>query len=172
MKMESLITILHSIYCLPLSHFFLYIILATFCYLVIFFQFRLSKSFIGLCSIVYILVILVITLGTREPSGSQDFCLIPFASVYRYLHGQSEKLRESFMNLVLFYPLGLLLGSVAERKRIICIGFFLSFGIEMAQFIWKLGYAETDDVLHNTLGVAIGVFLMLWMRKKFKTKKK
>ena len=76
------------------------------------------------------------------------------------------------MNLVLFYPLGLLLGSVAEKKRIIGIGFFLSFGIEMAQFIWKLGYAETDDVLHNTLGVAIGVFLMLWMRKKFKTKKK
>lgn len=170
--MESLITILHSIYCLPLSHLFLYTILATFCYLVIFFRFRLSKFFIWLCSIVYILVILVITLGTREPSGSQDFCLIPFASVYRYLHGQSEKLRESFMNLVLFYPLGLLLGSVTERKRIICIGFFLSFGIEMAQFIWKLGYAETDDVLHNTLGVAIGVFLMLWMRKKFKTKKK
>lgn len=172
MKMESLITILHSIYCLPLSHFFLYIILATFCYLVIFFRFRLSKSFIWLCSIVYIFVILVITLGTREPSGSQDFCFIPFVSVYRYLHGQSEKLRESFMNLVLFYPLGLLLGSVAEKKRIICIGFFLSFGIEMAQFTWKLGYAETDDVLHNTLGVAIGVFLMLWMRKKFKTKKK
>ena len=110
---------------------------------------------------------MVITLGTREPSGSQDFCLIPFASVYRYFHGQSEKLRESFMNLVLFYPLGLLLGSVAERKRIFGIGFFLSFGIEMAQFIWKLGYAETDDVLHNTLGVVIGVFLMLWRRKKF-----
>ena len=172
MKMESLITILHSIYCLPLSHFFLYIILATFCYLVIFFQFCLSKSFIWLCSIVYILVILVITLGTRESSGSQDFCFIPFVSVYSYLHGQSEKLRESFMNLVLFYPLGLLLGSVAEKKRIIGIGFFLSLGIEMAQFTWKLGYAETDDVLHNTLGVAIGVFLMLWMRKKFKTKKK
>ena len=172
MKMESLITILHSIYCLSLSHFFLYIIFATFCYLVIFFLVRLSKSFIWLCSIVYIFVILVITLGTREPSGSQDFCFIPFVSVYRYLHGQSEKLRESFMNLVLFYPLGLLLGSVSEKKRIIGIGFFLSFGIEMAQFIWKLGYAETDDVLHNTLGVAIGVFLMLWMRKKFKTKKK
>ena len=167
MKMEALITILHSIYCLPLSYLFLYTVIATFGYLVIFFRFRLSKSFIWFCSIVYILVILVITLGMREPSGSQDFCFIPFVSVYRYLHGQSEKLRESFMNLVLFYPLGLLLGSVAERKRIFGIGFFLSFGIEMAQFIWKLGYAETDDVLHNTLGVVIGVFLMLWRRKKF-----
>lgn len=172
MKIESLIPILHSIYCLPLSHFFLYTVLATFCYLAIFFRFRPSKSLIWFCSIVYIFIILAITLGTRESSSSQEFCFIPFASVYEYFHGQSEKLRESFMNIVLFYPLGLLLGSVAERKRIISIGFFLSFGIEMVQFIWKLGYAETDDVIHNTFGVAIGVFLMLWVRRKFEMKEK
>lgn len=167
-----IITLIHIIYCLPFSHLFLLVVLVTLGYFIFYFRFQPSKHFLRICSVLYILLILIITLAIREPSNSQDFCFIPFASVYEYFHGQSEKLRESFMNIVLFYPLGLLLGSVAEKKRIIGIGFFLSFGIEMVQFIWKLGYAETDDVIHNTFGVVIGVFLMLWMRRKFEMKEK
>lgn len=166
MKKEMIITLLHIIYCLPLSNLFLFVVLVTFGYFIFYFQFHPSKYFLWFCSISYIFIILSITLATREPASTQSFCFIPFASVYEYFHGQVEKLRESVMNLVLFYPLGLLLGSVSKKKGIICVGLFLSLCIEVSQFIWKLGYAETDDVIHNTLGVAIGVLFMMGVRKK------
>ena len=57
-----------------------------------------------------------------------------------------------------------LLGRVArffsERKwgwlAVILVGAAISFGIETLQFIFKKGFAEFDDIFHNTLGCVIG----------------
>lgn len=166
MQSDIIAFFLRTIYCLPISHLFFYTILATIAYLFLFRLFHPSIRFLWLCIICYIFLILAITLGIREASDSQGFCLIPFASIFVYLQGQTEKLRESFMNVVLFYPLGLLLGSVSKRKRMIGVGFLLSLTIEVSQYLFRLGYAETDDVIHNTLGTAIGALLMLWVRKR------
>lgn len=66
-------------------------------------------------------------------------------------------------NILLFVPLGLLIGG----WRGIIIGFCLSCGIEAVQYCFRLGYCELDDVLNNTIGTGIGVCLkLLIIRKK------
>ena len=73
------------------------------------------------------------------------------------------------MNLLLFFPAGLLLfqlipGSwprwlALTAAAVILIAF--SAGIEIAQFRGNLGCAEADDVLHNGLGALLGALLSL-----------
>ncbi len=58
-------------------------------------------------------------------------------------------------NIVFFVPLGFIIGG---RKGVV-VGFLLSCGIETAQYFIRLGYCEVDDVLNNTIGTAIGVYI-------------
>lgn len=58
-------------------------------------------------------------------------------------------------NIVLFIPLGFLVGG----KRAIIIGLLLTIGIEITQYVFKLGYCEVDDVINNTIGVVVGTLL-------------
>lgn len=67
------------------------------------------------------------------------------------------------LNILLFIPLGFLIGG---RKGVL-IGFLLSCGIELVQYFGRLGYCELDDVLHNTIGTAIGAGLFLLARKVY-----
>ena len=65
------------------------------------------------------------------------------------------------LNILLFVPLGFLIGG---WKGVLC-GFLLSCGIEMTQYLFRLGYCEIDDVLNNTIGSGIGVGLNVVIRK-------
>lgn len=44
-------------------------------------------------------------------------------------------------------------------KWLLCIliGFLVSVGVESIRYVFALGRAETDDVICNTLGCALGV---------------
>ena len=65
------------------------------------------------------------------------------------------------LNILLFIPLGLLIGG----WRGLLIGFCLSCGIEMVQYFGRLGYCELDDILNNTIGAGIGAGLNVLMGK-------
>ena len=91
--------------------------------------------------------------------------LLPFHSYRAVLSGESrELLRSNFMNAVLFYPAGLLgcdlLPEGWSRKRRIFVGaglcVLLILGIECSQYLFSLGQAEADDVIHNGLGSLLG----------------
>ena len=91
--------------------------------------------------------------------------LVPFYSYYLAFSGINEELlRSCFMNVVLFYPAGLLAGAIwlPERKvwkRILflaVVGCGVSVSVEVLQYFRQLGLMEVDDVIHNTLGMAIG----------------
>ena len=58
-------------------------------------------------------------------------------------------------NIALFVPLGLIIGG---RKGVV-IGFILSCGIEATQYFARLGYCELDDILNNTIGAGLGVYI-------------
>lgn len=82
-----------------------------------------------------------------------------------------EKIRTLLMNGLLFEPLGLVLpellpGSWSRGRRfflVLLAACLLSLCLEAAQYHWGLGRAETDDVLLNTLGAALGSLeLFLW----------
>lgn len=101
---------------------------------------------------IYILIILWITLFSREPMTVR---------IFRGLFWEIEMgyWNNIIQNILLFIPLGFLIGG----KRGIIAGVLLSIGIESIQFIFRLGYCELDDVLNNTIGAAIGSLLF----KKF-----
>ena len=100
----------------------------------------------------YILIILWITLFSREPMTGRIFQGLFWEIEMGYWN-------NIIQNILLFIPLGFLIGG----KRGIIAGVLLSIGIESIQFMFRLGYCELDDVLNNTIGTAIGSLLF----KKF-----
>ncbi len=64
------------------------------------------------------------------------------------------------MNILLFLPLGILLGACFRSWKAVLVGVLLSACIEIIQYVGMLGYCEADDMLNNTIGTALG--LGLW----------
>ena len=60
-----------------------------------------------------------------------------------------------FGNIALFAPVGFIAyrGSVA---RAVLVGLVCSLGVEVAQYVFAWGYSDTDDVLCNVAGAALG----------------
>ncbi|MBE6809962.1 MAG: hypothetical protein E7521_02760 [Ruminococcaceae bacterium] len=92
---------------------------------------------------------------------------------------QSEMYRTFFMNALLFVPLGLSMPYCLSKKPykrnvFITIGFaaVLSVGIEFLQYYYHLGRCETDDVIANTLGAAVGTLSYLLYMRILKNQKK
>lgn len=77
-----------------------------------------------------------------------------------------EPLVGVVQNLVLFMPFGFLLCGATKRPhtvRILLAGFLLSLFIELCQLLFRLGWFEVDDILHNALGTYLGICLYRWM---------
>jgi len=115
-------------------------------------------------TISYLVILLFITLLSRESGGRGDLILQPFVSLG---HGAR---RDAYVleNILLFVPLGMLLPLAGHTWRhfLSCAGtgMLLSIFVETSQFFLKLGYAQTDDVLANTLGTIIGFWIYLFFR--------
>ena len=73
------------------------------------------------------------------------------------------------LNTLLYYPLGYLLPILFPKlkpKHVILIGCLCSIATEATQYLLKMGWCETDDVIHNTLGTAIGVWVWYLQYKR------
>ena len=171
--------LLHAIYVSNISTILIAIPIMVLVWSVIGAAFYKYIRIIGaIMAVIAIGAILYITLLTRNESGAgADF--IPFSSFER-AKIQPEMYRSMLMNVFLFVPLGLSLPFVfggGTGKRIlltILVGLLLSVTGEAIQYFAHLGMAETDDVICNTLGTAIGncsyLLALLW-RKLFKKAK-
>ena len=113
----------------------------------------------GLMLVEYIILLFCSTLYFRQSVESQGYNFTPFWSYFAIQEGKLKLLPENIMNLVVFVPVGLLLGCVFRNMtflRVLLIGAAISITIETLQYFYHRGFAETDDVMHNTLGCAIG----------------
>lgn len=50
----------------------------------------------------------------------------------------------------------------------LAVGMGISLSIEAMQYIFHRGFAETDDVMHNTLGCVLGYMLVKGSRSMVK----
>ena len=155
-------------YCLPIADAVLLILLATAVFLLLRRRCESApywKIAISMLLLPWLAVILFGTLGQRTEGGDLLApVLTPFASYWAAFSGGSKEIyRSNFMNAVLFYPAGLVAGSLLRRKLWRLVGLFVivSLSIELMQFAFCLGLAELDDVLHNTLGGCLGL-LSAW----------
>lgn len=173
-------------YCLPIPQALLVIAFATVGILLLsehFRNVRCRKPCIAVLFLCWMAVILFGTLGQRtEGSNLSEPILVPFYSYYAAFHGGSrELLRTNFMNAVLFYPAGLLAGTLLPKRQksawhaaLVTCGFALmSLAIEYIQYHFGLGLAEIDDIIHNSLGALLGLLAAgfpVRSLKLFKTK--
>lgn len=132
-------------------------------------QMRVISSVVAVLAVIVILYTTVLSRG-ESTLGAQWF---PFASFARAIE-QPEAYRSMLMNVVLFVPLGLSLpfvfrGKISKKVLLtVLFGFVLSVTIEMSQYLFTLGFAETDDIICNTLGTIVGgcdyLILKLWCK--------
>lgn len=133
-------------------------------------------STIVLC-VMWLTVIFAVTLYSRTSGGHPVLELIPFHSYRAVIAGETKEiLRSNLMNVLLFYPVGLLACELlpkgwSRRKKLaltVGVSAFISFGIESTQYIFALGQAEIDDLIHNTLGAWIGSWICTLETRKQK----
>lgn len=105
-------------------------------------------------TVLYVIVILYITVFSRKPGSERIFKGL----FWEYQNGMWKSI---ILNIVLFLPLGFLLGN----KKGIATGFLLSVIIEVVQYIGMLGFCELDDVLNNTVGAVLGYFVGRMVKK-------
>ena len=142
------------------------------------------RSVIRLLLPAYLLLNLYFTLLMRQPSEDRLVTLVPlrsyfavlgwdiqsFSAVGQLLQGAWEEpiafafepLIGIVQNLILFMPFGFLLcGATGQPRtsRILLLGFLLSLSIELCQLLFRLGWFEVDDILHNVLGTYLGIRL-------------
>lgn len=113
-----------------------------------------GKDIALLLLVKYLFLIICSTVFLREDWGVIRFKLIPFWS-----YGRPDLTVENIMNVVVFIPIGILLGcsfNVRKWWHILLLGGGISLSIEILQLFLRRGYSELDDVIHNTLGCLLG----------------
>ena len=101
-----------------------------------------------------VFLILYITLLRRAPGYNESIRLRlklwPNAGVWA----------GNLLNLILYVPYGVTSWQwKLEGKKIVVAGFALSVFCEVLQYLTGRGMADVNDVLFNTLGAAVGVWL-------------
>ena len=102
----------------------------------------------------YVTLIYCSTVLFRTTRDIQKYDFHPFWS-----YNDPGLFIENVMNVVAFVPIGLLLGAGIKRLKwwhALLVGAYLSVSIEFLQFVFKKGFSELDDVMHNILGCMMG----------------
>ncbi len=104
----------------------------------------------------YLFFIFCTTILYRDRLVEEEPVLRPLWS-YSVLY--SKLVAEILLNVLMFIPIGFAVSVSLKKKnmlKIVAIGCAISLTIEILQFLTKRGIFNIDDVIHNTLGCAIG----------------
>ena len=80
---------------------------------------------------------------------------------------------EIINNIIVFIPVGIYVCMLKKDWSIlkkISVGFFISLGIEVLQFVLAIGATDITDLIGNTLGGIIGIGVFYLFSKVFKNK--
>ncbi len=119
----------------------------------------------GILMVVYASLLLYLTTVNGRDKFIESLTLTPFASYIFVLteYNSFEVLAQIFQNILVFIPAGILIPQAFYLKNkkhsgviTVLLGLFLSFFIELCQYVYSIGYAEVDDLINNSLGCLIG----------------
>lgn len=124
-------------------------------------------QFLWLLLIEYVLLIFCSTVLCRDYYPASAVHLRPFWSYYSQIDGQFGIQPEHIMNVIIFIPIGIIIGMMSMRNVIwkaAIIGCLASCTIELFQYLFSRGICEIDDVANNTIGCVIGGFIIKKLR--------
>ena len=108
----------------------------------------------------YVLLLFGSFVVFRVAKTVSEYNLMPFWSYIAYQNGESELLAQNILNTLAFMPIGIFGGMAFHHSmtwlKLLVIGLTVSTSIEVFQFVFNRGFAEIDDIMHNTLGCLIG----------------
>lgn len=127
------------------------------------------RKIAGLLLVEYVFLIYCSTVIYRKASeGVAGHNFSPFWSYEAIQNGRQDLIAENAMNVIVFIPIGMVLGSLLRIKGSWLIslvtGLIISGSIEALQYFLKRGFSEFDDVIHNTIGCIIGYILVYGSR--------
>ena len=134
----------------------------------------------------YFLTLIYLTFLTREPAPIYHYRISLFGAARRGLEfgggvvsgllngdvrvSNWSSLEGIILNILLFVPFGYLVPSLFPRLRhVVLLAFCVSLIIEVLQLVTRLGYADVDDLINNTIGAAIGTLIYNTLLKKVDT---
>lgn len=122
---------------------------------------NISRQICAVVLVEYIFLVLASTVLSRATKKNYQYELEVFWSYKKIAAGNIINLWENVLNILLLMPIGFLLPNVIRLSHVyritVFVGFCTSCMIELLQLIFKRGLFEFDDIIHNTLGVAIGM---------------
>lgn len=121
----------------------------------------------------YIFLLFCSTVIFRTSGDTRQYDFHLFWSYKAIQEGREDLLAENIMNVVVFIPVGLLLGIAFKQVtwwNALLVGCGISVTIEALQFFLMRGFSEVDDVMHNTLGCLLGYGIMTILRIIFNTR--
>ena len=125
---------------------------------------------------VYILILIWILLfkmsfSIDELYKNRSINIIPFMG--SVIANGRIYISEIINNIIVFVPVGIYICMLKENWSIlrkISLGFFISLGIEVLQFVLAIGATDITDLIGNTLGGIIGIGVFYLFSKVFKNK--
>lgn len=124
----------------------------------------------------YFLILFLLLFGKRPVGTFQSVNLIPFHEIGAYLFG-GDIARRAFGlgnilgNIVIFIPLGLYVSFLHRKGKLLsntAVVAAVSTAAEVAQYLFRVGAADIDDVILNTLGGFLGALLFYALNRWFK----
>lgn len=104
---------------------------------------------------IYAIVFFVLAVLSREPYEEKAVLLKLFHNYSKY----DGNVKDVILNIAAFVPIGLLIGTISDRYRVLkalFFGFLFSLFVEVTQLISHCGVFDVDDLFNNSLGALIG----------------
>ena len=135
-------------------------------------QYKLTRILFA----VYILILVWILLfkmsfSIDELYKNRSINIIPFMGSV-IVNGRIY-ISEIINNIVVFIPVGIYVCMLKKDWPIlkkISVGFFISLGIEVLQFVLAIGATDITDLIGNTFGGIVGIGVFYLFSKVFKNK--
>ena len=119
------------------------------------------KHIAAVCfTVLYLCLVYTSTVLSRDVVPERGAALQPFWSYAQWIQGNEVFLTYIILNILMLLPVGFSMSALwQDSKRTVLLGFCFSCLIEMSQLLTGRGLFEIDDILHNTLGVILGILL-------------
>lgn len=135
-------------------------------------QLTLALSAIYLIALFWIIV-LKFNIPFSYMGGQRSINLIPYSEPL-ILNGKADY-GELILNVFIFVPLGLYAGILCQKWNFgkkVALFSFISFLLEVSQYILRIGTFDITDIINNTLGGIIGFIIYQGIENAFKNRLK